>query len=335
MTALPLKPYNPEGKLHTGTSYFLKYIINRVKNNNQNFVCPIIGQTGSGKSWSALSFMELLNPDMDVKKNVCFKARTFMERLNDGTVVKMTVILWDETGVDLNAKEWQNLINKVIGKVMQTFRHQNLIVFFTVPFLSFISSDVRKLIHGYMRTKKVDKNTNESVLKPYLTQVNEETGKVYRKYLRVTVPGKGVMPIKSIRLPKPSKELIDWYEGEKKKFTTDLNKSVLDQIIQYEEKNKIVIKQDKPQLTNKQAAVLELYTKHKNIEKVGEMLGISFQTVSLTLKEITKKLNIEDNGLGIRIFRDFSTENAPLLSNLPTTPKTEAKNEQVITQNTD
>lgn len=322
------KGYNPNNNLHPGAAYFLKYVYNRTMNCNQNFICAIIGPTGSGKSWSGLSFLENLNPGVDVFQNVCFKARTFMERLNDENLKKGTTLLWDEVGIDLNAKEWQNLINKVIAKVLQTFRRQNLNVFFTVPFLSFIGSDTRKLLHAFIKTRSIDKETKETVIKPYLIQVNEETGKMYRKYLRVVVPGKGVTAVRSIRMPKPSEILVNRYEEAKKKFTVELNKTVLEQIIEYEEKNVIKLKKEEPKLTHHQIIVMELYRRLKHQGKVAEVLGISQQAVNETLKDISKKLNIDTFALGNSIFKQNNPVLAPLLMQSGNPPQNQENNNE-------
>lgn len=328
-----MQPYNPKGNLSVGTSYILKYIKNRVEKNNQNFLCAIIGPTGSGKSWGMLSMMEALHPDMDVYKDVCFKARTFMERLNDPNLILGEAIGWDETGIDLNSKEWQNLINKVIAKVLQTFRRQNLIVFFTVPMLNFISADARRLLHCIIKTKCIDKRKNEVVLIPKFLQIEDESGQVYKKWLRVQILGRGITPIKSMRLPKPSQTIIEKYEEQKKKFSDDLNRDILAQIIHYEEKNKIVVKKEAPQLTSHEHTVLNLYKKGNTLQQIGKMMGVSHQSIAIALRSVQKKMNLEQNPLGNRIFKQLDYETMPELLNLGTSSQIAHKKEENNTNN--
>jgi hypothetical protein len=197
-----------------------RYIQRRIKN-NKNFLCTITGPTGSGKSWTALSIAEILDPEFTVDR-VIFKARELMKLINEENLKPGSVIVWDEAGIDLSNRNWQSVTNKMLNALLQTFRHRNFILFFTVPYHDFIDSSSKKLFHGDFETQRINKILGEVILKPKLLQYNSNMGKWYRKYLKVQI-NKKVVKIKRWSVPKPSAELVKAYEEKKSKFTKDLN----------------------------------------------------------------------------------------------------------------
>lgn len=201
----------------------VRYIHHRIRD-NKNFLATITGPTGSGKSWTGLSIAELLDPEFNVDR-VIFKARELMKLINGDTLKPGSVIVWDEAGIDLSNRNWQSITNKMLNALLQTFRHRNFILLFTVPFHDFIDSSSRKLFHADFQTQRLNKNQGVVVLKPKLLQYNSDLGKWYRKYLKVTING-GVIKIRKWKVPRPSKELIKVYEEKKNLFTKGLNQKI-------------------------------------------------------------------------------------------------------------
>lgn len=271
--------------IHIGTAYWLKYIETRIKS-NKNFICPIIGQTGSGKSYSALSLKYLISGMVDFN-DVFFDAISFLKRLNTEEPLKGKVLLWDETGIGLNSKQWQSRANKVVNATFQTFRHDNVILFMTLPFFSFLDADARKLVHALFETQGIDFETNEGKIKPLLIQVNQDTGKLYRKYLRVNSEEGGLIPVERIRLPLCPKEILDEYEQRASIFKKNVKKEALDAL----EKEKIKADgKGKQQLNYKQANVVELYKVYKDFQKVADVLGVPLQYAQGLYGSAKKKL---------------------------------------------
>src|SRR3972149_1221824 len=226
----------------------VRYIHRRIKN-NKNFLATITGPTGSGKSWTALSMAQLLDPEFNADR-VIFKARELMKLINDGTLHSGSVIVWDEAGIDLSNRNWQSVTNKMLNALLQTFRHKNFILFFTVPFHDFIDSSSKKLFHADFETQRINKNQEVVVIKPKLLQYNSNLAKWYRKYLKVSINGK-IVKVKRWSVPKPSDELIKAYEERKNFFTKDLNKDIDKQLeeLEPEQTNEIQIEKEK-QSTN-------------------------------------------------------------------------------------
>lgn len=224
---------------HLGTAYWAKYIKHRIKK-NKNFMGVFIGQTGSGKSYSMMGLADKLQEGGINMNNLFLKASSFLERLVTNQLSKGDVLCWDETGVDLNSKQWQSKTNRMVNTIMQVFRKENLIVLFTLPYFSFLDSDARKLVHAVFETMGIDYNTKEVIIKPKLVQVNQDTGKMYKKYLRVKVPGKGLIPIKKIRLGLVDAEKLKLYEQKKDEFSRKLYQDAFNSVSELEfDKNKL------------------------------------------------------------------------------------------------
>lgn len=225
-----------ETELPIGTAYFCKYIQQRIAN-NKNFIGVCTGPTGSGKSYAMNSLAHALNGNLPIE-NICLTGEEILRRINDKVnyVHAGQVLIWDEAGVDLGAKQWQSVANRVINLVLQTFRLRNIILLLTVPYFSFLDSDTRKLCHCVMETQGVNKSSGSSYLKPLLIQVNQHSGQMYTKYLRVRRPAGNVVPVKLLKLSLTPKSFNELYEAKKKKFTEDLNKDALERLLDYKKK---------------------------------------------------------------------------------------------------
>jgi len=276
--------FKKEGmNLPLGTSYFCQYIHRRILS-NKNFLGAIIGPTGSGKSYAALSLMEILGrSNLD---NVCLTAKDFLKRIDCGELKKGDVLIWDEAGIDLNAREWQSVSNRVIHNILQTFRSMNLIVFFTVPYFSFIDIGARKLLHSKIHTQRVNIRDKTCILKPFLLQVNQDTGKIYRKYLRVRGQAGGLTPVERMCLPIPKDEIRIPYEIKKKKFQEELNKKMIDKLEKHDKKNNPKLKP----LTMIQATCFHMEERGASIPQIAQLLAKSPETVRQSLKEAKIKL---------------------------------------------
>jgi len=278
----------PTDSLPVGTRAIVKHIKRRITR-NKNYLCAITGQTGSGKSYAAMSLMGCITGKLKTK-NICFTAKTFMERVVSGELKKGDVIIWDEAGVDLNSKQWQSLANRVINFVLQTFRNLNLIVIFTLPYLSFLDSDSRKLLHGYMETMSIDEENELAILSPKLIQVNQRTGNVYYKRYRA-MSGGYMVPIQTIGLVKPPSSFLIWYEDIKTKFTDSLNAKIHLQLARLEKKE---LKKQKPkELTKKQQEVWDMTQKGMTQQQIADSLGLAISTVNDRLKSARKKKDLE------------------------------------------
>ena len=272
----------------------IAYIKDRVMNKNKNFLMLFVGPTGSGKSYSALRLAEMLDDTFDINR-VCFKAKDFMncinglvERADKGEIIKGKVILWDEFGVEHNAREFMTISNRVINYFFQTSRHLNLIVIMTVPLLSFIDSATRKLCHGVAEMQGINSHDKTASVKVKMLQTNVMTGKEYPKYLRYRRKNKTFVS-KKLKFNLPSPEIRGAYEIKKKQFTTQLNKDIMNKLLKSEAKDNQPFNPLKA-LTPLQEKVLDCLRNGITIQReIGKKLGKPQPHITESIKSLRKK----------------------------------------------
>jgi len=200
-------------------SYIKKYVQTRI-NNNQNFLGVICGSTGSGKSYSSLRFGEMADETFNIDR-VALKPEDFTnilhKMISDPHTKKGSVVVCDEAGTTLPAREWWSLANTQINYILQTFRYKNVIVFFNVPNLDYIDKQARGLFHAFFETVGIDRKSKEVVLKPLMFQTNPKSGKIYTRY-PILVKESKTYQIGRMRLGLPSEELRKEYEIKKAQF---------------------------------------------------------------------------------------------------------------------
>jgi len=123
---------------------FAAILYDRLVEQNRNFLVVFVGETGTGKSYSAIAMAEMIDPDFTIEK-VVYEPKDFLNLLDK--CGRGEVIVFDEAGVGIPAREWQSIQNKLMGYVLQTFRYKNIGVFFTTPSLAFIDKQVKILTH--------------------------------------------------------------------------------------------------------------------------------------------------------------------------------------------
>ena len=250
---------------------------------NKNFIMLFVGATGSGKSYSALRLAEMLDPTFTIDR-VKFKAKDFMDCINDlvkrseaGEEIKGRVILWDEFGVEHNAREFMTISNRVINYFFQTSRHLNLIVIMTVPLLSFIDSATRKLMHSVAEMCGINQREKTATVKVKMMQTNVMTGKEYPKYLRYKKDGKQRVS-KKLKFKLPSKQLLADYENNKKAFTTKLNQEIMEKLLKKQNNNSV--------FTDTQNDYIALQKEYKgDVNKIAKLLSITPSNVRLHLRK--------------------------------------------------
>jgi hypothetical protein len=130
----------------------------------------------------------------------------------------------------MSAREWYSMQNKVLSSVLQTFREMRIGVIFTTPSLRFIDVHARKLFHHYLQTKYIDRENEIGYLKIYGVEENEMTGKTIFRFPRIYEQGGKAYRIRSIGVPKPSKDVCQAYEKYHKEFKKKIREDALRKI---------------------------------------------------------------------------------------------------------
>lgn len=199
----------------------LRDIYRRVNEKNKNALLSFIGETGSGKSYSALRFAEVLDADFKWHR-IVWSPLKFMEILTkDKELHRGNMIIFDEAGVGLPAREWHNIQNKLMDYVNQTFRSDNLIVAYTMPHISFLDIHARKLMHYIFNAEFINYKENKCAMIPYRV-VNS----LFYDYPFFKKPIFNRFVIRRLNVNLPSQELIDFYEQKKKEFNRNLKEDV-------------------------------------------------------------------------------------------------------------
>lgn len=228
----------------------IRYIGNRVNSEGKkNFLCFVTGQTGAGKSYSAISMAEIYakmyGVEFDPNYHIITSLKELLQLITEPEETRRvkfgSVIAFDEPQIEGNSTDWQSDINKALAQLVSTFRNQRLVVFFACPYKEMVSKQTRILFHGEFRVEGYDLKTKMSKIKPRFLEWNDKKQDFYYKRLIVEYKehNKQAMIVSKLHqwhIPLASQSILDIYEAKKKKFTDELNKKLLSQIIMNEKK---------------------------------------------------------------------------------------------------
>lgn len=230
----------------------IRWVQKRLYKENKNWLSVITGETGSGKSWSALKIASEIDPDFDESK-VILDSVKFMESLVDKNWKQGDCVVWDEAGVSLSSKDYMTIINKAVEDILETFRRKNIAVIFTVPSQHNLDKDVRRLLHTYLQTKTINYAWERVNLKWLRMDYNPKMDKIYYHYPKAKLKDKKLpVKMKNVWIGKPDEDLIQAYENKRDKYQEKLQERRLDKIRntinkskKKKEKNKGPSKKDK------------------------------------------------------------------------------------------
>lgn len=192
---------------------FLRTIWNFTHEYKKNFLMCITGDPGEGKSLTACKIGEKLDPHFSMDK-VAYTGREFMNAVG-GVRRTGEVIVWDEAGVGLPAREWSSISNRAINYVIQTFRKDHGCVIFVTPDLSFIDVQARKLLRCYTEARRYMKNPVNLWI--YKISVQRKTGEIYFPHPIYRINGTKQRMFYAV-VKKVSKEFEKEYEKKANKW---------------------------------------------------------------------------------------------------------------------
>ena len=217
---------------------------------NDNWLSIITGDTGSGKSWTALSLAEKIDPDFNTDK-VVLRPENFVKKVANREWGQGDVVVFDEAGAGMSAKQHMTKKNQIIDQVLQTFRRQNIAVIFTVPSEANVDKSIRRLLHTYMETKTIDYVNERNHIKWLNIDYNRKADKLYYKYPKMKDSNGAVKKLKTVKLGKPSEDLIDAYEAKRSEYQDRKNKEFYNELVEQlndeedDKDNQIRTKKDK------------------------------------------------------------------------------------------
>lgn len=230
----------------TGRSYedvrsdypLVRKVQKRLYKQNKNWLAILTGETGSGKSWTALKLAQEVDPDFNVDK-VVLDPIEFLERIAKRGWGQGDCVVFDEAGVSMSSKEYMTVVNRSVEDILETFRRRNIAVIFTVPSQKNVDKDLRRLLHDYLQTKTINYARERVNIKWLKMQYNPKVDKIYYKYYKKSTD-KAKMPrkIRNVWVGKPDKEIIEAYEEKRENYQNDLNRKKLDRVKEVIEKKR-------------------------------------------------------------------------------------------------
>jgi hypothetical protein len=200
-----------------------------------NCVMMINGQTGSGKSYSAIKLGILTDDEFDVD-SVCFSLREMRDRVEEG---RKTIIL-DDVETFAHSRDSMTKLSKWLTKYFDMVRARRNFFILTAP--SFYEVDKilreRTLVQGI--TKGVNIAWGHTILKTFFIEKEPNYGKIYKHRPIIFDENTGTYKkINDIRLGKPPDRIIKEYEDKKLDMFNKLGKNI-DKIEQHDkiDKNK-------------------------------------------------------------------------------------------------
>lgn len=288
-----------------------RWMVGRTMKKNQNNLIALVGKTGSGKTYSAISICEIMSKMDGVPftiDHIVFSLRELMDLINSGKLKRGSKIVFDEPQVSISAREFQSEANKIFNYLLSTFRHRNYTLVFCTPFESLLDKNTRRLFHARIETMSINKNTQTCRLKPRYLEYSDFKTDPYRKQLIVVY--KDVSGLnKSQKLfywdvPRPSPELEAEYERKKLEFTNRLNKNISERLKRLDEGGDSLTSDNdaeditirKP-LTPTQDKVMRVLANSK-YETASKILGISMSAIH------KNKVLAEKKGYSLQEFKE-------------------------------
>jgi len=267
-----------------------RWINNRMIRNNKNILTATTGPTGSAKSYQDLRKAELWYKFHFKKpfpaENICFSIAEIMTRLSSGELKKGEILILEEAGTNMGSLDFQNKVCKLFTYVLQSFRSMNIGIFFNLPHLSMLNKQARILIHIQFETCGINYTDKTSKCKAFFRQVNQNTGKIYNKYLRIKKGGV-VVPVKRFNYSLPTKELIDIYEKKKFKFVHKLSEDFSRELEQKRREEEYKLSRN--DLTEIQQEIYDDLAKGFSVKEIANRRQCDLTNIYKTLQRIKKK----------------------------------------------
>jgi len=278
---------------------FCRWLHSRLIKNNKNVLGAELGPTGSGKSYRDLRKVEIWYNEYLKRpfppENICFGVADLMKRITSGDLKRGDILIFEEAGANLGSLDFQNKVSKMFTYVLQSFRSMNIGIFFNLPYLSMLNKQARMLLHYSFESAGIDYEKKINKCRPFFHQVNQGTGKIYKKYPRGKVNGKA-RTFKRMNFSMPHNDLILIYEKKKAQYLTKLTENYVEDLkrLEYE----AIAKSERTELTDKQKEVIDLIKEGLNQTQISKKLGKTPQAISDILKTIKKngyKIEYEKN----------------------------------------
>lgn len=289
-----LEPTNPLGPRtpYKGNNVFIEWIRNKIYKSPSNVIIIVVGMPGSGKSNIGVKLLSLLNPEIfeymtaeeAIEQRVAFTPQQFLQKLS--ILKKGDVIVFDEPQINYNARNFFSETNKLINKVITSYRHQQLITIFCTPSMSYVDSQARKVMTLFIEPHTMNQKRGYLLAKVYEQKYNAYMDKIYRKKIRfIDGYDRTLKELNDLKVLRLDPELENAYKKISNKFKIDVRKEVQEKLA-----SELEIQKQGPALTAIEKQVIELKIKERMTkDEIGEHLGLPKASLTKIYKSIKAK----------------------------------------------
>ena len=219
-----------QGHLENHTLWLMRRIWDRLNRENEHFMGVIVGQEGSGKSYTALKIANLADPSFTADR-VIFDVTELLKVLKDGEHEPGNFYVLDEAGVQLGRRTWQERGQVLANQALQLIRSHNLGLLFTLPRLSELDSQTQGRLQAFVEmTDKVDGEYVEAKWKWMDPDRADDTGKIYKKYPRRRLGFGNKLRVTRVAFSPPEETLTEPYEERKGTFQEEFYEKTIEEL---------------------------------------------------------------------------------------------------------
>jgi len=225
------------GHLENHTLWLMRRIWDRLNRENEHFMGVIVGQEGSGKSYTALKIAHLVDPSFNSDR-IIFDVSELLKVLKDGKHEPGQFYVLDEAGVQLGRRTWQERGQVLANQALQLIRSHNLGLLFTLPRLGELDSQAKGRMQAFIEmTDKVEGEYVSAKWKWMDPDRADSTGTIYKKYPRRRAGFGNKLKIRTVSFAPPEDELTDPYEERKGKFQEEFYEKTINELSDGEDTN--------------------------------------------------------------------------------------------------
>jgi len=222
---------NPE-VLENHKNPLVREIYNIMYKENRNCMIVIVGDPGSGKSYTALGLCNIFDPlgfnHKTIEKRCITKPKDFVNAIVDSekNLKFGSALLADEAGTSIPSREWASFNNKAVDYISQTFRYKRLLVIMSCPSLELIDVHIRKYFAYMIEAEKVDFSNGLNICRVFKLSTSKRDGKMYFIFPRYRKNGKRIK-VATFKFEKPDTKLCHVYEKISQDFKAKLAEDLM------------------------------------------------------------------------------------------------------------
>lgn len=200
-------------------SIFAGMLWDRIHKHEKNAVIVITGPSGSGKSMAALTLCHAVDQYFG-EEGVYFDPQRLVHDAANLPRRRGRASMFDEAGVGVHNRAWRDITNTSLIHLLQTWRVDGQLLVLTVPYKSFLDSQVIKQCHYWIEMS--DTMRGVAKLKTIVQKEELRGNPTWFPFVRAELENGRRVRVNPLVFKLPPVELRDWYEAESRVFKHDL-----------------------------------------------------------------------------------------------------------------